>query len=204
MLQQQSVTFNLQLAEAISGVIVSLRYSYRVLRVCHLILPGCEYSLSTQQQHSFLSHKYLLWYNITPTRMSTKRQKMERSSRDNHQDHQEDDERKPAARAFVWVKVPTYDQHKAKLSVEVKACDSIDTIKEAIKKKRSNAFASIDASDLELFESEQDIEQEKPPLDPTMEWNPNVTWGTKTQPLIVQVPVKRIYESPWSYSNGEC
>ena len=106
--------------------------------------------------------------------------------------------------SFVWVKVPIDDQKETMTSIVVEEGDSIDTIKEAIKKKRSNAFASIDASDLELFESEQDIEQEKPPLDPTMEWNPNVTWGTKTQPLIVQVPVQRISESPWSNNKGEC
>jgi hypothetical protein len=35
-------------------------------------------------------------------------------------------------------------------------------------------------------------------LDATMEWNPNVTWGTKTQPLIVQVPVPR------GNNKGEC
>ena len=142
---------------------------------------------------------------------TTKRQKMERSSRDNpqdniqdHQDNQYNDKRKPAARAFVWVKVPIDDQHKAKLSVEVKAGYFIDSIKEAIKKKRSNAFASIDASDLELFESEQDIEQKKPPLDARMKWNSTVTWGTENTPLFVQVPVKRISESPRSNNNGEC
>ena len=89
-------------------------------------------------------------------------------------------------------------------SIVVEEGDSIDIIRKAIKKERSNAFASIDASDIELFESEQDIEQEKPPLDARMEWNPNVTWGTKTQPLIVQVPVNRNSESPRSNYNGEC
>jgi hypothetical protein len=136
--------------------------------------------------------------------MSTKRQKMERSSRDNHQDHQEDDERKPAARAFLWVKVPIDDQKKTVTSIVVEEGDSIDTIKERIKIKNSPDFDSVSTTRIELFESEQDIEQEKPPLDPTMEWNPNVTWGTKTQPLIVQVPVNRNSESPRSNNNGEC
>ena len=140
--------------------------------------------------------------------MSTKRQKRERSSRDYHQDDtqdDDDDERKPAARAFLWVKVPIDDQRKAKLSIQVNEGDFIDTIREAIKKKRSNAFASIDASDLELFESEQDIELKNPPLDAAMEWNPDVTWGTKDAPLFVQVPVHfRNSESPRSNSKGEC
>ena len=83
-------------------------------------------------------------------------------------------------------------------SIVVEEGDSIDTIKRAIKNENSNIFASIDAPQMKLFESEQDIEQEKPPLDATMEWNPKVTWGTKTQPLIVQVPVPR------SNNKGEC
>ena len=106
--------------------------------------------------------------------------------------------------SFVWVKVPIDDQKETMTSIVVEEGDSIDTIKERIKIKNSPDFDSVSTTRIELFESEQDIEQEKPPLDPTMEWNPNVTWGTKTQPLIVQVPVQRISESPWSNNKGEC
>jgi hypothetical protein len=134
---------------------------------------------------------------------------MERSSRDNHQDnqnqdHQEDDERKPAARTFLWVKVPIDDQKETMTSIVVEEGDSIDTIRKAIKRETSPDFDSISTTRIELFESEQDMKQKKPSLDARMKWNSTVTWGTENTPLFVQVPVNRNSESPRSNNNGEC
>jgi Crinkler effector protein N-terminal domain len=106
--------------------------------------------------------------------------------------------------SFLWVKVPIDDQKKTVTSIVVEEGDSIDTIKERIKNKNSNIFASIDAPQMKLFESEQDIEQEKSPLDARMKWNSTVSWGTENTPLFVQVPVNRNSESPRSHTNGEC
>lgn len=106
---------------------------------------------------------------------------------------------------LVWVEIPLDDQRKtAMTSIVVKEGDFIDTIKQAIKKENSHTFASVDAFEMELFESVEDIQQTKPPLDPTLEWKPYVTWGTAAQPLIAIVPVKRVESSQWSNSNGEC
>ena len=132
---------------------------------------------------------------------------MERSSRDNHEDNQnddDDDERKPAARAFVWVKVPIDDELSELTKVNINIEDDIIDIKKAIKNENSNIFASIDAPQMKLFESEQDMKQKKLPLDARMKWNSTVTWGTENAPLFVQVPVNRNSESPRSNNNGEC
>ena len=103
----------------------------------------------------------------------------------------------------VYVDKTTLSQ-VTKVKVDIEDEVDVDSIKDAIKTRSSPEFDSVPIQRIELFESEEDIEQEKPPLDARMEWNPNVTWGTKTQPLIVQVPVKRISESPRSNNNGEC
>ena len=79
--------------------------------------------------------------------------------------------------------------------------DDIIGIKEAIKKDNSPESDNVPIQKIGLFESVDDIEQRKLPLDGTIEWNPNVTWGTENTPLIVQFWVRI---SPWSYSNGEC
>ena len=138
--------------------------------------------------------------------MSTKRQKMERSSRDNHQDHQEDDERKPAATGFVYYKVLVNDELSQASRVNVNIEDEVlvDTIKEAIKTRSSPEFDSVPIQRIELFESMGDIQQGNDPLDALEMWNSTVTWGTTAKPVIVQVPVKRISESPRSNTKGEC
>ena len=78
-----------------------------------------------------------------------------------------------------------------------------DTIKKAIKKESSNIFATIDAPQMELFESLEDIQQEKP-LNALEKWNSTVTWGTENAPLFVPISVKHVNDTPWSHSNGEC
>lgn len=132
--------------------------------------------------------------------MSTKRPKMQ-DNRGN-----EDDERKPAAKGFVWVEVPidpNDDKEKTMTSIVVEEGDFIDTIKEAIKIKCSPEFDSVSTTRIELFKSEQDVKDKKP-LDPRTKWNSTVTtWGTDKKPLFVKALVKRISESPQSGSKGK-
>jgi hypothetical protein len=83
--------------------------------------------------------------------------------------------------------------------IEVIEGNDIDDIKEKIKEKAKNTFASCDAYQIKLFASEDDEE----PLPPTKKWNPNVTWGTETQPLIVHAP-KTNTTTGSSINSGKC
>jgi hypothetical protein len=78
------------------------------------------------------------------------------------------------------------------MEIEVKVGDSIASIRTKVKNYARNTFASVDAQDLDLFESEQQIDSSSYAkgklLDPLNEWDPNVSWGTKQQPMIVYTP----------------
>lgn len=91
------------------------------------------------------------------------------------------------------------------LEIEVRDGDSVSSIKDKIKEKAKNTFASLDAYELILFESKETTELDTTkspynsnveiPLDPLGKalsaldkWYPGVKWGTDTQPLIVKTP----------------
>ena len=104
---------------------------------------------------------------------------------------------------FVHYTVSIDGQQSRKTKIKVNEGDNIDSIIEGIKAKNDILLASVDVLQIELFTS---AETEKP-LDAFEEWNPNVSWGTKTQPLIVKVNsmfTSVEAKSPWKNNNSEC
>ena len=116
---------------------------------------------------------------------------------------------------FVYVAV---DGLRSRIyMVNVKKNEPVHSIREKIKEKSKNSFALYDADKLILFKSEETTEleaespfdnSEKPlnpmgkALNPLDEWNSNVTWGRKEQPLIVKV--NHLNQSPnTTNNNGE-
>ena len=81
------------------------------------------------------------------------------------------------------------------LKIEVREGDSVYSIKEKIKEEKKNAYSLFDAHELILSESENLIDvgsfMAGNALLATEEWNHNVSWGTKAQPLIVEDPTIR-------------
>ena len=120
--------------------------------------------------------------------------------------------------AFVYVAVDGLLSRTMK--IEVTEGEDVLSIKDKIKEKKKNAYASYDADDLVLFKSNETTELDAEstsdeleiPLDPVGkalsaldEWNRNVTWGTKRQPLIVKVnsaTTSVIKVSPWKNSKS--
>ena len=95
--------------------------------------------------------------------------------------------------------------------VDVKKDEPVHSISKKIKEEAKNSFASYDAHELSLFKSEETTELEAEsqfdnseiPLNPVgkplgalEKWNPRLTWGTETQPLIVKAPTTN--------NSGEC
>ena len=75
------------------------------------------------------------------------------------------------------------------LEIKVKQGDSIPTIQEKIKSKGSPAFDSVPVFSIHLFLfKKQMVTEFTKPLDATMKWNSEVTWGTVEQPLLVYTP----------------
>ena len=101
---------------------------------------------------------------------------------------------------IVYVAVDGYMSQ----AMEIKVCsgNDIDDIKEEIKRKGSPVFDSIAAFEMKVYQSIQqttkqksnDEDTEQPltpalnPMDATTQWDSEVTWGTKKQPLIVRTP----------------
>ena len=100
-------------------------------------------------------------------------------------------------RHFVVVSIPigegTVGERKL-TTVDVSDGDDIDDIKTKLKEKCSNVFAATDTVQLKLFTSKD----QKKLLGFKDKWKPNVTWGTKEQPLFVVAP-----ETTSSHS-GKC
>ena len=69
------------------------------------------------------------------------------------------------------------------MKVKVNKGDEVYDIIKSIKMENSNTFASVDVIRIQLFKS---LQQHKA-LYAWKEWNPNVSWGTKTNPLTVVV-----------------
>ena len=86
-------------------------------------------------------------------------------------------------RHFVFVEIPIGDGKWEQTKIDVNDGDDIDDIRKTIKNENSNLFAATNTVQMKLFTS---ADEEKP-LDAFKEWNPNVTWGTKGQPLFVKV-----------------
>ena len=119
---------------------------------------------------------------------------------------------------FVYVAVDGLLSRTMK--IEVTEGEDVLSIKDKIKEKKKNAYASYDADDLVLFKSNETTELDAEstsdeleiPLDPVGkalsaldEWNRNVTWGTKRQPLIVKAnsaTTSVIKVSPWKNSKS--
>jgi hypothetical protein len=80
--------------------------------------------------------------------------------------------------------------------VKVSVGDEVVDIKKAMKIENSNTFASVDPIQIQLYEFTGSAQ----PLDALEKWNPDVTWGTATQPLIVKIE-RRVAVSPWSNSS---
>jgi hypothetical protein len=86
------------------------------------------------------------------------------------------------------------------LEINVKNGDRITAIQKKMKESASITFASCDAVQLKLYQSEQHEESldergeemrlkaVKTPMSGFTTWNSKVTWGTKEQPLIVRRP----------------
>jgi hypothetical protein len=104
---------------------------------------------------------------------------------------------------FVYIEIPINDRKRGMTTVSVEPGNNIDNIRKLIKKENRNIFASIDAIQIELYES---LEQEEP-LNALEKWSPNATWGTQQQPLIVKVNpliASLATTSPWKRSFGKC
>ena len=84
--------------------------------------------------------------------------------------------------------------------INVKPGDEIDDIRKEIKKENSNVLASVDAGQIELFESNNKEE----PLNALETWNHNVTWGTKQSPLIVKVNPSMVTVNNSVATVGKC
>ena len=85
---------------------------------------------------------------------------------------------------FVYYTVLLDQQQRRSLTkISVKQGDEIDDIKKEIKKDSSNVLASVDAIQLDMFATDEEVE----PLNALETWNPSVSWGTKLRPLMVKV-----------------
>jgi hypothetical protein len=97
---------------------------------------------------------------------------------------------------FLYYTISIDGRQSRILKAKVHKGDDIDSIIDEIKKKGSPDFDSIPAYRIELYES---LEQEEP-LNALEEWYPNVTWGTKQQPLVVKI--NRLETSPWNTNDS--
>ena len=84
---------------------------------------------------------------------------------------------------LVYYTLSINGQLRRIMKVKVNIRTDIDSIIDEIKKKNNILLSSVDPEQLEIFKSKESSE----PLDALEEWNPNVSWGTKAQPLIVKV-----------------
>ena len=97
------------------------------------------------------------------------------------------------------------------MKINVNSGNEISDIQEKIKAKGRNTFASCDAFQIDLFQSEVQAESEsinattgteatliafETPMNTFEKWNAEVTWGTKKRPLIVYTPE--------AINSGEC
>ena len=85
------------------------------------------------------------------------------------------------------------------LEIKVSEGDNLNKIKERMKIHASPDFDDVPAYRIELFESVERTE----PLNALEMWKPNVSWGTKQQPLMVKVNplITRVAAvSPWENS----
>jgi hypothetical protein len=109
---------------------------------------------------------------------------------------------------FVFCKVLINERESRITKIKVNQGDDIISITKKIKSENSNLFASVDAVQIQLYQSntsaveESEIEnnttllsETAEPLNPVEEWSPKVSWGTKAQPLIVEAP---------QTNSGEC
>jgi hypothetical protein len=104
---------------------------------------------------------------------------------------------------FLYYTISMDGRQSRIMKIKISEGDDIDSIIDEIKKKGSPDFDSIPAYRIELYES---FEQDEP-LNSLEEWYPNVTWGTKQQPLIVKANpliASVATTSPWKRSFGKC
>jgi hypothetical protein len=89
----------------------------------------------------------------------------------------------PCSTGVVWVDISSVDNVQSQpTKINVRSNDDIDSIKTELKTKCENLLRKIDAPYIMLYESEG-----TEPLDAETEWNPNVPWGTRKKPLIIQI-----------------
>ena len=93
------------------------------------------------------------------------------------------DDKKQAAKDTLHYIILTNEQQR--LHINVVDGENIFSITLKIKNENTQIFANIDISQIVMYEF---TNQEAPPLHPyVVKWNPNVTWGTADNPLIVNV-----------------
>ena len=100
---------------------------------------------------------------------------------------------------FVYFTILSDGRQSRITKVKVNEGDDIDSIIDEIKNNNSPDFDDVPAYRIELFESVERTE----PLNALEMWKPNVSWGTKQQPLMVKVNplITRVAAvSPWENS----